>query len=435
MPHAPFMNILFVVPYVPDLVRVRPYQFIRSLLRRGHGITLATLPVGDSQLNELEHLRELGVRLLTQAMPTWRSLVNSLCAVPTKTPLQAVYSVHPALLRQIDQALLSTPFDAVHVEHLRGSGYALHIKGRIAAGKIHTASRHIPVVWDSVDSISHLFEQASQTSRSLQGKLMTRLELERTRWYEGMLVNHFERTLVTSPIDKSALEDLAVQHRSKSQLNQPMPVEVIPNGVDLEKFGYRNHHNRKSARIVFSGKMSYHANVTAAVHLVKDIMPAVWAQRPDAEVWIIGKDPAPEVRALATATPLSTEAKERRVIVTGTVTDVNSYLQEATIAVAPLLYGAGIQNKVLEAMACGTPVVASRKATMALLAQDERDLFVADDAQEFAHSILLLLNQPSRRAEMGHLGRRFVEAHHTWEGAVTHLEEIYSRATAIESIV
>lgn len=417
------LQLLYVVPYVPNPIRVRPYQFIRSMLQRGHKVTLATLPVGAEEEGDLFALRKLGVRVISQPMPSWLSLFNSLLALPTRTPLQAVYSRNPLLLRRLDRELLFTNFDAIHVEHLRGSHYALHLQQKLA-------QRNIPIIWDSVDSISHLFEQAAQTSRSVKGKIMTRLELGRTRRYEGMLVRQFDRTIVTSPIDKTALEEVASTFVSSAKEHPVAPIEVIPNGVDLENFTYVNGVHRKPARILFSGKMSYHANVTAAVHLIKDIMPTVWAQRPDAEVWIVGKDPAPEVRLLATADASTIHKGQRAVVVTGTVPDVNTYLQEATIAVAPLLYGAGIQNKVLEAMACGTPVVATQKATAALLAKHDQDLLVADDEREFAQALIQLLDAPVKRAELGRSARRFVEQYHTWNGAAAKLEELYTATYA-----
>lgn len=417
------LKLLFVVPYVPNPVRVRSYQFIRSLIQRGHEVTLATLPTSHDEQADIFNLQKMGVRIISQPMPVWLSIFNSLLALPTGTPLQAVYSRHPLLLRRLDRELLFTKFDAVHVEHLRGSHYAQHLRRKLD-------SPLVPVVWDSVDSISHLFEQASQNSRSLKGKLMTRLELGRTRRFEGMLVHQFDRTIVTSPIDKSALEEMASTYYS-SQTDpayKPAPIDVVPNGVDLNSFGYVNGIHRKPNRIVFSGKMSYHANVTAAVHLVRDIMPSVWEQRPDAEVWIVGKDPAPEIRLLATADVSTVHKGQRAVVVTGTVPDVNAYLQEATIAVAPLLYGAGIQNKVLEAMACGAPVVATRKATIALAAKSGQDLLVAENEAEFAQAILELLDNPSLRSELGRHGRQFVELNHTWESAASHLEQIYLSA-------
>jgi glycosyltransferase involved in cell wall biosynthesis len=161
--------------------------------------------------------------------------------------------------------------------------------------------------------------------------------------------------------------------------------------------------------------MSYHANVSAAVHLVQTIMPLVWAQRADAEVWLVGKEPAPEVRALAST----------RVIVTGGVDSMAAALQAATVAAAPITYGAGIQNKVLEAMACATPVVASPQAVSALEAVAGRDYLPGATPAEFAASVLALLDNPHLRAQVGEAGRAYVEDHHTWGAAAERLEALY----------
>lgn len=104
------------------------------------------------------------------------------------------------------------------------------------------------------------------------------------------------------------------------------------------------------------------------------------------------------------------------------------YLRQATIAVAPILYGAGVQNKVLEAMACGTPVIASPAAASGLQAEPGCDLLVAGDAGAFATAILTLLAQPERRAQIGQAGRAYVERVHAWDAVGAQLEQYYQRA-------
>jgi glycosyltransferase involved in cell wall biosynthesis len=99
---------------------------------------------------------------------------------------------------------------------------------------------------------------------------------------------------------------------------------------------------------------------------------------------------------------------------------------QATVAAAPLLYGAGIQNKVLEAMACGTPVVATSQATAALAAEPGRDLLVAEGAPALARALLSLLDSPEERERMGRAGRAFVEEHHSWPGAAARFEALYA---------
>jgi glycosyltransferase involved in cell wall biosynthesis len=114
--------------------------------------------------------------------------------------------------------------------------------------------------------------------------------------------------------------------------------------------------------------------------------------------------------------------------VTGTVQDISAFLQKSTVAVAPIQYGAGIQNKVLEAMATGTPVVATQQGIAALSVQPERDLLVADQPAEFADKVLYLLDHPEERQRLGQAGREFVEANYRWDHIATQLEDIYQEA-------
>jgi len=348
--------------------------------------------------------------------------------------LQAVYSVHPQLMRKLESILAEHKPDLVHVEHLRGAQYGLHLRSNVMG--FSQATARIPIIWDSVDCISHLFQQAAQHSRSVQGRVMTRLDLPRTRRYEGWLVHQFDRVLVTSPADKAALAQLAVQANGQSvginggkvchEIDEKL--QVLPNGVDLEYFA-ANNTCLDCTRVVFTGKMSYHANVTAAKYLVEEIMPLVWARRPDAELWIVGKDPSTQVRMLASdKASYPIDAPQGRVIVTGSVPDIRPYLYQAAVAVAPIVYGAGIQNKVLEAMACGTPVVASQQAASALDVENGRELLVAKDAPSFAEAIVSLLDNPQRRKELSQTGRNYVEETHSWYYASAALEQVYAKA-------
>jgi glycosyltransferase involved in cell wall biosynthesis len=316
-----------------------------------------------------------------------------------------VYCWQPALKSQISN--LKYQFDVAHVEHLRGAQYGLALKSKI------------PVVWDSVDCITYLFEQAAQQSQSLFGKLVTRLELGRTRRYEGWLVMQFDRVLVTSETDKAALEQISDNKYPISHCKPP--ISVLPNGVDLDYFTPGSG-ARQADTLVFSGKMSYHANITAALYLVRQVMPLVWAHRPDVRLIIAGSQPTSAVRQLALDHP-------ERVEVTGYVPNLRLPLQRASIAVAPLLYGAGIQNKVLEAMACGTPVVATPLAVSALSKmQTGADCLVATTPQTFAGEVLRLLGDDALRERLGTAGRRYVEAHHNWDNLAVHLEMIYQRS-------
>lgn len=415
------MRVLFVVPYVPSLIRVRPFHFVQGLARRGHEITLAAPARVGEERDGLQIQTGGGIRLLTEHLGPLRCLWNCVLAAPTRFPFQARYAWNPVLGQILAREVRRQQYDVIHVEHLRGAVYGTRLI-RDRDNLSHISQVRIPVVWDSVDCISHLFRQAQRQSLSLATRLITRMELRRTEPYEAWLTSQFDRVLVTSPADRRALQELRVSHRMQPIDN----IAVIPNGVDLDYFR-PTAVRRDPATLVFVGKMSYHANVTAVRHLVEDVMPLIWAVHPEVRLLIVGKDPPRSVKSLQTRDPAAARASSApRVIVTGTVDDVRPYLWQATIAVAPLTYGAGIQNKVLEAMACGTPLVATRTAVSSLGVRAGEHLLVADTAADFANSVLTLLRNNHLQQHLAQNALRYVSTFHDWDTVTSALEAKYA---------
>jgi glycosyltransferase involved in cell wall biosynthesis len=372
------------------------------MIERGHQVTLATLWSSEVEREQLASLENSGLKILAAPLPRLRSLRNCLGALPTSTPLQAVYCWQPGLREALERLLKTERYDVIHVEHLRGVHYGLALK-----------DMGIPIVWDSVDCISHLFEQAAVRSRSQFGKWITRLELGRTRHYEGWLANQFQAVLVTSEVDKKALVQLAESNNPEDA--NPNKINVLPNGVDQTYFT-PNGQRPEAETLVFSGKMSYHANVTMGLYLVHEVMPYVWAERPNAKLVIVGQGPPASIQKLS---------QDPRVTVSGYVPDIRPYLQHATVAVVPAVYGAGIQNKVLEAMACGTPVVATESAVSALNLKPDHDLLVANKTEAFARQVLRLMDEPNLRQTIGANGLEYVRRYHAWPEIGANLETIY----------
>jgi len=405
------MKILFIIPYVPSLVRVRPFQIIRHLKARGHHITLATISTNQQEETDLIHFREYCDEVISVNLSTYRSLLNCILALPTKLPLQSVYSWDNNLFSLIKDHIwkdgIKPTFDIIHIEHLRGSQYGVHL----VKMNNHDPDCFLPpIVWDSVDCISYLFKQAAQQSQQGLKRRITQFDLHRTERQEGWLTSRFDHVLVTSEKDKKALLELTTQKTAK--------IEVLPNGVDLEYFRSADDSKREESTLVISGKMSYHANVNMVLFLVQEVMSLVWKSYPNVKLIIVGKDPTPEIMDLG---------KLPAITVTGTVKSILPFLQTATIAVAPIQYGAGIQNKVLEAMACATPVIASSLATSALDVESGKELIIADSPEEWAFSILDLIGSPENQNLIGQAGRQYVEKNHRWSEIARQLETTYIR--------
>jgi sugar transferase (PEP-CTERM/EpsH1 system associated) len=411
------MNILFIVPYVPNLIRVRPYNFLRTLSERGHKISVMTLYTTDAEREDAKRLLEWCHTVYALPLARWRSYWNCLLALPSEKPLQVDYCWQPELAREINYSLANghaewDSFDVIHVEHLRGVRYAL-LTRQLAA---KNGNFMPPVIWDSVDCISLLFREAVHKSQTQTGRVMTRFELKRTEKYEAWLAGQLNHIVLTSERDKEHYLSLLSPEDFNAQTTS---FAVVPNGVDLEYFRPNPGVTREPRSVVVSGKMSYHANIAMVLHLVKDIMPTVWAKRPETHLVVVGKDPSKEIRELA---------QHPQITVTGTVEDMRPYLQRAAVSVSPITYGAGIQNKVLEAMACAIPTVTSPVAVSALDVVDGHDTLVAKSPDDFAGCILQLFQNPALSTKIGENGRRFVETHHDWKKLTTRLERIYQRA-------
>ncbi len=419
------LRILFITPYLPSLIRVRPYNLIKYLAGQGHRITLlALIPPGEDS-SGLDSLRAWCWRVYTAPLPRWRTLWNGLLAIPGHTPFQAAYSRSPVMADLIRQTQAESTFEVAHVEHLRGA-------------ELGRAINDIPTVFDSVDSISLLFEHVCQSGPTWRSRGLARLDLARTRRYEGRLLEHYQRVLVTSPRDRATLVELATAnnpalvrsednrakqsrlHNSHQTHETNGRLVVLPNGVDLDYFSPLDT-VRDPATLTFTGKMSYHANVAAALDLAKQVMPHVWQQLPHARLAIVGKDPAAELLALT---------EDPRIIVTGTVPDLRPYLAGATVAMSPIRYGVGIQNKVLEAMAMTTPVVSTPQAVSALQIQAGQEALVAGTPEEMAQAAVILLTDDTLRWRIGQTGRRYVETYHNWESVAKKLGAVYQEVIA-----
>ncbi len=405
------MRVLFIVPYVPSLIRTRPYNLIRSLTARGHEVTVVTPYFEDSERVEADALRDHCHRVVAARLSPERRLRNRLRAVATLRPTQSTLCWVPELAREIAPSRRAQPggphFDVVHVEHLRAACYGIRLRSRYAARGIR-----MPIVWDSVDCLHLLMSRALATSRSVRLWTLSAWDALLMKRHESRLLNQFQRVIVTSSQDRDAL--LSVTQRAGDRL------AVIPNGVDLEYFCPDSGTPREVAPIVMSGKMSYHANIAMALDFVREILPRIQSRRPDVRLRIVGKSPPKEIRRLA---------DNPSIRVTGTIDDIRPHLRQASIAVTPIRYGVGIQNKVLEAMACATPVVGSPQSISALTAKPGEDVLVGEHPDEFASHCLRLLQFPEQRDRFGRAGRSYVEREHQWAGMAARFERIYEMAS------
>lgn len=291
------------------------------------------------------------------------------------------------LVEQIDPADYDVVWDA-------GASMLLHLP---------VAWNAVPVVADLVDDMVLTFDRAARkTPWSVE-----RLRLLKYRTVHGRFQRECMRRAAWCCV---VSEEDAVSFRATSPY---VPVRVIPNGVDIDFFT-ADEHVEVPGRIVFEGSMSFPPNMLAATFLIEEVMPRIWARQPNASVALVGRDPPAALRALA----------GERVLVTGSVDDVRPFVRQSQVFVCPLLSGAGIKNKLLQAWAMGKPVVATSVSIGGLGAEDGGNLLVRDGPQALAEGVLQLLADDGLRRRLGEAGRRQVRQNLTWEIQATAFESL-----------
>ncbi len=398
------MHILFVAPYPLSRVRVRSYGFVRELAKQ-HTVTVLALCAGEQEAEDVRTLQREGIAITAIVEKRYQKVMRVLRAIGTGIPLQVAFDASPTLRTAIETQLRDTPVDLLHIEFIR------------ALGALPTTDR-VPVVWDAVDCVSQLYEHGAHIGATPMLRLIGHGEARRTRAYEHTQLQRFREVLVTSERDRQAL--LAIGTAYPQNKEDYANITVVPHGIDRAYFRpYTG--ERQAETLVFSGKMSFHANIAGILLLTQQILPLLWQQRPGVRLILAGSNPPRFIRRLA---------RDSRIEVTGHVPDLRPFIGQAQIAVSPLPYAVGIQNKILEAMAMGTPVIASSHAAAGLHAVAGRDLLVADTPDAFVAAILRLFDNKIEWHTLAQNGLSYIKSNHNWEQVMTQLDTVYSRAVA-----
>jgi len=395
-PEGGRLKVLFLVTRFPAPPwrgdQVRAYHHLRLLAPR-HAITCCALVLRPPPLRARAEIAAMGVRV--EVMP-----LGLLGAVPSlvralgrdRRPLQLLLFARSRARARVERLLAAGGFDLVHAQLIRSAAYL-------------PAAPRPPAVIDLIDALSASFERRARVGGAPLAPLL-RLEAARLRRCEAELLGAAAPRLVVSESERAALGSGNLR--------------VVPNGVDGAAFAYRED-GRPPARLVFAGNLGYFPNVDAAAWLARDILPRVRRAVPEAELRLVGARPARAVRAL-TAAP--------RVSLAAAVPAMAPELAAATVAIVPLRAGSGVQNKVLEAMAVGTPVVATARAASGLEVRPGEHLLVADDAEGLAAAAIALLRDPLRARAMARAARALVERRYRWEDSAAGVEAAWRAALA-----
>ncbi|MEZ5963192.1 MAG: TIGR03087 family PEP-CTERM/XrtA system glycosyltransferase [Planctomycetota bacterium] len=385
------MNVVFVsqrVPYPPDRGdRITTHHFLRHLLARGARVRVGCFVENDE---DAEHAATLAGDVAAVCAPRLsrrRRKLESLRGLVCGEPLTLPFFRHRGLARTLAGWVRDDPPDLIWVYSSGVAQFAMPFA-------------HVPVrLMQFAELDSDKWRQFAARTRG-PGRLLYAREARLLLEHEREIARTFTISTVVSELERELF---------RSRIADVDPL-VLPNGVDVDVFRVGDDGRREPHSAVFTGVMDYEPNVDGVLWFAREVWPRVRARCADARLYVVGSRPLPAVRALH---------GENGIEVTGRVPEVPPWLDRAGVSVAPLRLARGVQNKVLEAMSAGVPVVATSQAAQGLGAKaaHEPGIAVADDAEACAARVLAWFEAPADARRCGRSAAAFVRAHFRWENA------------------
>lgn len=387
------MNILFLtqrVPFPPHRGdKLRAYHILKSIAKK-HKIWLFSMADVKSDLQYKKELSSFCHHVEIELFSPFFKKITSFSSFFSGTALTFHYFYSRKLKEKINKLLSKEKFDVIYVYSSSMVQYIPDdFKGRI--------------IMDFIDADSDKWEQYARFSRLPWNKIYKR-ESTLIREVEKDMLKHSDVSLVVSEKDKEILQSIVPSAR----------VEVTRNGVDIDSFSPRKTSPEKFS-VVFTGIMDYFPNVDGVEFFIKHIWLHLKNDIPQAKFYIVGGNPLPKIKRL--------ESKED-IYVTGYVPDIREYLQKASVCVVPLRIARGIQNKILEALAMGVPVITTGIAAEGLNLTEEHGLLVADDITAFLEKTEEVLNNDELRQDLSSKAINGIRNHYTWDAPLRKVNEI-----------
>ena len=390
------LNILFIChrfPFPPKRGgKIRPFNIIKHLSNK-HRVTVASLVRSPEEAKDgdgiVTHCAAYEMGKVWNPVQVMRMI--GCLATTTPSSMGFFYSRH--LAHRINELLQNETFDLIFVHC---SSVAQYVED------VHS----IPKILDfgDMDSQKWLEYSSYKTAPLSFGYWLEGMKLLRA---EKLLAGKFDFGTATT---RAELETLDGYQTS-------VATDWFPNGVDTEYFCPSDEPYNPNV-IVFVGRMDYYPNQQCMLDFCANVLPIVRARRPDVQLKIVGADPSVNIRKLGMLPSVS---------VTGSVPDVRPYLRQAALSVAPLKIARGTQNKILEAMAVGVPVITTSVAARGVDAVAPEHFLVADSISEQVDAIFRVLDSVSERERLSGAGRQRMLTHHQWGQSMERMDTIIHR--------
>jgi len=395
------MKILYVChrfPFPPKRGgKIRPFNMIRHLTAAGHGVTVCSLVRSPEEAEEARGIAShcAGFEMAPVSGPV--QALRMVARLPLQTPSSMGFFYSPVLAGRVRRLLATQRWDLIFVHCSSVAQYVEHVSD-------------VPKLLDFGDMDSQKWlEYANYKPFPLS--LGYRLEGTKMLAAEKRLARRFDLCTATTRAEWETLE----------HYRTGVATDWFPNGVDADYFSPVDEPYEPET-ISFIGRMDYYPNQECMTRFCQDVWPQLKARRPGMKLLIVGADPSPAMRRLG---------EFDGVTVTGSVPDVRPYIRRSALMVAPLAIARGTQNKILEAMAMGVPVVTSSAAAGGVDAEADTHFLVADTPQQIADAILRVVEDPQLRERLALAGRQRMLDQHAWPHSMRRLDQIIDRCSRL----
>jgi glycosyltransferase involved in cell wall biosynthesis len=383
--------------------RLLLYHVVRHMAAAGHSLDLLAYyddPADPSQVAAYAPLFR-AVDLIPDAVRSPAAYLSRLVIPGALFPRHVSASWSPHMWNAVRSALRRRPFDAVL------------LFGGVQVYEFRALVKHLPTVIVPYESYSLYLGRAAAQQTTVAGRARAAMMRWAAAAYEGRMFAGFNRVVLISEVDAAHVR----------RLNARYPLSVIPSGVDHAYFKPPSPDPAppdgaalpRDPTLIFFGNLAYAPNADAAHFLVADIFPLVRQRLPNARLLLVGNAPSPSLAGVG-------------VTVTGRVPDLRPYIAEADVFICPLRFGAGIKNKMLEAMAMGKPAVATLLSADGFAMRSGEHVLFGTTAAELAEAAIRLLQDAALRAQMGAANRALVEAQYSWQRAADQYMQVIDEA-------
>lgn len=392
------MKVLIISPRFPyrhgkaDSMTV--FHLIQFLAAHGHQVILATFNNYEKFATEAEqqYMQSLTEEMQVLDLIKWKKWLRLGVSVFTETPFQVSHYKVNSMQTIVDELIEKHQPDVLYAHLIRSAEYIKNVE-------------HIPKILAMQVAQTLNYRRLIRHERKKTRKLFYQLEHQRVIRYEAKISQQFERVLLISPNDSQAI---------KTQWTRDN-IFYSPHGIDVDFYAENLGLERQPNVIAMNGDFGTPTNIDGALYFYEEIFPAVRKAVPTAQLWLVGRNPAPEIKQLE---------KDSAVTVTGRVKDIRPYLQQATVGVAPIRAAAGLQNKILVSLAASLPMVVTQAANEGLRIPNGEVLLEAADTQQFAAQVIELLTNVTKQATLSKNSLKYVKQYWTWDYHFKKLEEM-----------